>query len=57
VDPAAGGHERLDGIRAFIAAYLADVGVTLVASSTCEGPAHRVRFRPAMAQLRSEPVE
>lgn len=55
VDPNAGGHERLDGIRSFIQAFLDDAGIRLVSAAAHEGPALRLAFRPSLAQLRCEP--
>jgi len=55
-DPRAGGHERLDGIRSFIQAFLDDAGIRLVSAAAHEGPPLRLAFRPSLAQLRCEPA-
>jgi len=52
-----GGRERLLGIQSFIEAYLDDVGIRLVAATGhIEAPV-AVQFRPALGQLRCEPVD
>lgn len=54
-DPAAGGHERLAGIRSFVEALLEDAGIRLVSSASHDGPPLRVSFRPSLGQLRCDP--
>ena len=54
-DPAAGGHERLAGIRSFVEALLEDAGIRLVSSAAHDGQPLRVAFRPALGQLRCDP--
>jgi len=53
-DPAAGGGERLDGLRAFFAAALEDAGIAMSGGNVYEGPTQWLSFRPAMRQLRCE---
>ena len=53
-DPAAGGEERLDGLRAFFEAALQDAGVAMTGGNVYEGPTQWLSFRPAMRQLRCE---
>jgi chemotaxis receptor (MCP) glutamine deamidase CheD len=55
-DMNAGGHERLAGIRAFIEACLDDAGIRLVSCTVHDGVARMLSFRPAMSQLRCEPL-
>lgn len=52
-DPAAGGRERLEGIRAFLEICLADSGVSLASVAVHDAPC-QVRFRPSLRQLRCD---
>jgi chemotaxis receptor (MCP) glutamine deamidase CheD len=51
-----GGRERMLGIQSFIEAYLEDVGIGLVSASAHMEEPLRLCFRPAMGQLRCEPL-
>jgi len=51
-----GGRERLLGIQSFIEAYLDDVGIRLVTAAGHIEAAVAVQFRPALGQLRCEPL-
>jgi hypothetical protein len=53
-DPQAGGAERLQGLQAFLAAALEDVGVALADGSVHEEATQWLSFRPALRQLRCE---
>jgi hypothetical protein len=53
-DPAAGGEERLAGLRAFFEAALADSGIAMAGGNVYEGPTQWLSFRPAMRQMRCE---
>ncbi len=51
-----GGRELALGVQSFIEAYLEDVGVGLVSAAVHADEPLRLSFRPAMGQLRCEPV-
>ena len=51
-----GGRERMLGIQSFIEAYLEDVGIGLVSAAAHADEPLQVSFRPAMGQLRCEPL-
>ncbi len=53
-DPAAGGEERLLGLRAFFEAALDDAGITMAGGNFYEGPTQWLSFRPALRQMRCE---
>jgi hypothetical protein len=53
-DPAAGGEERLDGLRAFYAAALEDAGIVMAGGNVYEGATQWLSFRPALRQMRCE---
>ncbi|HTP40097.1 MAG TPA: hypothetical protein VMI92_11050 [Steroidobacteraceae bacterium] len=55
VDPDAGGHERMLGLRAFFEAAMEDTGIVLAGGGLHDGPAQWLAFRPALRQLRCEP--
>ena len=44
---------RCEGLQAFIGAFLQDAGVEVVSSMAHAAPTVRVRFRPAMGQVRT----
>jgi chemotaxis receptor (MCP) glutamine deamidase CheD len=49
-----GDRERMLGMQDFLEAFLNDSEIKLVSCSTHESEPQRLRFRPAMGQLRSE---
>jgi chemotaxis receptor (MCP) glutamine deamidase CheD len=53
---ASGGRERMLGIQSFIEAYLEDVGIGLVFAAAHTDEPMRLCFRPAMGQVRCEPL-
>jgi chemotaxis receptor (MCP) glutamine deamidase CheD len=55
-DERKGGNELALGIQSFIEAYLEDVGIGLVSAAIHSDELLRLSFRPAMGQLRCEPV-
>lgn len=55
-DERSGGRERMLGIQSFIEAYLDDVDIRLVSASAHTEAPMRLQFRPAMGQLRCEPL-
>jgi chemotaxis receptor (MCP) glutamine deamidase CheD len=56
-DERTGGIERAQGIQHFVEAFLADAQIRLSASTMHTDGAQLVRFRPALAQVRSEALE
>ena len=54
VGEARGDRERMLGIQDFLTAFLLDSGVKLISCTTHEHEPQRLRFRPAMGQVRSE---
>jgi chemotaxis receptor (MCP) glutamine deamidase CheD len=56
VGEAKGDRERMLGMEAFLTAFLDDAEIKLISVSTHENQPQRLRFRPAMGQLRSESV-
>jgi chemotaxis receptor (MCP) glutamine deamidase CheD len=53
-DPAAGGDERLQGLRAFFEVALEDAGIKMVGANVYDGVTQWLSFRPALRQLRCE---
>jgi chemotaxis receptor (MCP) glutamine deamidase CheD len=51
-----GGRERFDGVIAFLTAFLNDTNVKLVSSDTHVDHVQLLRFRPAMGQVRTQPL-
>ena len=51
-----GGRELALGVQSFIEAYLEDVGIGLVSAAVHSDESLRLSFRPAMGQLRCEPL-
>lgn len=56
-DERSGGRERMLGVQSFVEAYLEDVGIGLVSATAHTEEPVQLRFRPAMAQLRCEPLD
>jgi chemotaxis receptor (MCP) glutamine deamidase CheD len=56
VQDSAGARERFDGVRGFLAAFLADTNVKLVSCDTHVDRVQLLRFRPAMGHVHSEPL-
>jgi hypothetical protein len=56
-DERSGGRERVLGVQSFVEAYLEDVGIGLVSAVAHTDEPLQLRFRPAMAQLRCEPLD
>lgn len=55
-DELRGGRELALGVQSFIEAYLEDVGIGLVSAAVHNDESLRLSFRPAMGQLRCEPL-
>lgn len=55
-DERRGGRELALGVQSFIEAYLEDVGIGLVSAAVHIDEPLRLSFRPAMGQLRCEPL-
>jgi hypothetical protein len=55
-DEQRGGRELSLGVQSFIEAYLEDVGIGLVSAAVHNDESLRLSFRPAMGQLRCEPL-
>lgn len=55
-DERSGGREVMLGIQSFIEAYLEDVSIGLVSAAAHTDEPLRLAFRPAMGQLRCEPL-
>lgn len=55
-DESRGGRELALGVQSFIEAYLEDVGIGLVSAAVHNDESLRLSFRPAMGQLRCEPL-
>jgi chemotaxis receptor (MCP) glutamine deamidase CheD len=55
-DANTGGTERAEGMQHFVAAFLADAEIRLVSATTHAESPLRLSFRPAMGQLRSDPL-
>jgi hypothetical protein len=51
-----GALERFDGVCSFLSAFLADTNVKLVSVDTHVDLVQLLRFRPAMGQVRSQPL-
>jgi len=51
-----GGRELALGVQSFIEAYLEDVGIGLVSAAVHSDESLKLSFRPAMGQLRCEPL-
>jgi chemotaxis receptor (MCP) glutamine deamidase CheD len=51
-----GARERFAGVHSFLTAFLADTNVKLVSCDTHVDHVQWLRFRPAMGQVRSEPL-
>jgi chemotaxis receptor (MCP) glutamine deamidase CheD len=51
-----GARERFDGVRSFLTAFLADTNVKLVSCDRHVDQVQWLRFRPAMGEVRSEPL-
>jgi chemotaxis receptor (MCP) glutamine deamidase CheD len=51
-----GARERFDGVQSFLSAFLADANVKLVSCNTHVDRVQMLRFRPAMGDVRSEPL-
>jgi hypothetical protein len=51
-----GARERFEGVRSFLAAFLADTDVKLISCDTHLDHVQLLKFRPAMGQVRSEPL-
>jgi chemotaxis receptor (MCP) glutamine deamidase CheD len=51
-----GARERFDGVQSFLSAFLADTNVKLISIDTHVQHVQVLRFRPAMGQVRSEPL-
>ena len=56
VQDSPGGRERFDGVIAFLTAFLNDTDVKLVSSDTHVDHVQVLRFRPAMGQVRAQPL-
>jgi chemotaxis receptor (MCP) glutamine deamidase CheD len=56
VQDSPGARERFDGVRGFLAAFLADANVKLISCDTHVDHVQLLRFRPAMGHVRSEPL-
>jgi chemotaxis receptor (MCP) glutamine deamidase CheD len=56
VQNSAGARERFDGVRSFLAAFLADTNVKLVSVDTHVDHVQLLRFRPVMGQVRVQPL-
>jgi chemotaxis receptor (MCP) glutamine deamidase CheD len=56
VQDSPGARQRFDGVRGFLSAFLADTNVKLISCDTHVDHLHLLRFRPAMGQVRSEPL-
>lgn len=55
-DEQRGGRELALGVQSFVEAYLEDVGIGLVSAAVHNDESLRLSFRPAMGQLRCEPL-
>jgi chemotaxis receptor (MCP) glutamine deamidase CheD len=56
VQDSPGARERFDGVRGFLSAFLADTDVKLISCDTHVDHVQLLRFRPAMGNVRSEPL-
>jgi len=53
VDAVASARQRLEALQEFIAAFLLDAGIAVVSTAVHVEPQVRVRFRPAMGEVRA----
>jgi chemotaxis receptor (MCP) glutamine deamidase CheD len=56
VQDTAGARKRFDGVCSFLSAFLNDAKVKLISCDTHVEHVQLLRFRPAMGQVRSEPL-